>query len=372
MVTPTQPPSTPPTAPVKSSGSPLVWVLGCLAAVAVVLVVTVGIALAVWKPWKKKTPTTRPPSTTVSGPGAIAVEEPDETPELAVVELQIGAGNTDANGATFKVFSESGETIASGTVPGPVSVPADSRCKVVASKPGFRSWEDWQAAGDADSSAQVLVTLEALPPDRVIATICTATGKSANQYCPTVAPKEFPKGEEPSVCTTHGEPPARVGVKICTSTGKRANRNCPTTVTKEFDQGRVPGYCTAHKPPRAQRVTVGVCSVSGKQANQYCPNVVPRDFPAGGVPGVCTQHREPAAQKVSARICDGTGGEAAKYCSSTHMQQFLPGDVPPRCTAHTQPPGKPLQGQETWKYCPDCNAKHRDGARKCRDCGYRF
>ncbi|MGQ9729866.1 MAG: hypothetical protein ACUVX8_01205 [Candidatus Zipacnadales bacterium] len=382
------PSSTPPT---TSSKMPIGLLIGCLVGGFVLIVLGAAVGLILWHPWTRlKLPLVdRTHKTTLSEKLSTLTNPTDQTTEAttdttnqtkAFAFLNITAGNAAANGASFKLFNEAGMPLHNGTIPASLPVPPDSRCKLVVSKPGYELWEGWQSIGGPTSTHDVSVRLEKLPPNQVVVTICTATGKQANPWCPTTVRRQFDKGREPGPCTLHRPPTNQVEVSICTATGRRANRYCPSRVNRIFDANRVPPVCTVHGPPPSppQTVTKTVCTITGKLANQYCPSVTQKTFPVNAVPGVCTTHKAPPPpppppqNRVEVRICDGSGQKAGPYCPSTHVETIPKNAIPPRCQLHATPPPKPPADAEQYKWCPQCNARNRINARLCRKCGYRF
>jgi hypothetical protein len=388
MVSTGQPPTTPQpaAAPPTKSGPWTGLLIGCLAFCVVVLLAAAGIGLAVWRPWEKKGPDHPPAVTDTTGTYTDATDDDldvdlaDLTAEDASASgasdgpafLTINAANAEANGATFKLFCDDGTALDSGVLPASVSVPADSRCKLVVSKSGYKPWEDWQAAGAAGSSQDVSVLLEEQPPNTVTVSICAATGKKANQWCPTTTRKDFRKGGEPATCTVHKPPPGKVSVRICTASKRRANQWCPTAVALVFDANRVPGYCTAHKAPQ-NTVSVTICTATGRKANQWCPSTASKTFTTNSVPSTCTTHSAPPPQNtITMRICTATGQKAGQHCPDTAMRTVPRSQAPALCATHAAPPPKPPTTAQQYKWCPQCNARNRVNGRLCRKCNYRF
>jgi hypothetical protein len=363
------------------------WVyglIGCLVVFLVALAAGVVVVVFVWHPWK---PDLKPPpggETTLTEEGTEPTEtteegtEPgDATTTTGTSTLSVEAGNGEANGAAFKLFDEAGAVLASGAVPMAVDLPAGSRCKLVASRPGYRTWEGWQVIGAAGSLQSAAVRLERMPANLVSLVLCSGTGRTANPWCPTTSRRDFRVGEEPGVCTVHRAPTAQTEVVICTATARRANRYCPSKTTRVYDIARAPGYCMAHRPPQ-QTVTETICLDTGRLATQHCPRVGQKQFAVGSVPGFCTTHKPPPPppppqeSTISVRVCDGSGMKSGPYCPSTHVEERPRSDVPSRCQLHAEPPPKPPDEAEQYKWCPECNARNRVNARLCRKCNHRF
>jgi hypothetical protein len=421
MTSPVPPSAAPPP---KSSSGPLYTLIGCLAVLFIGLLAAAAVVVFVWRPWA---PDVKPPPPgTVEG--TVTTGEITQTDEgsqegseatTGASSLELIAGNAGADGAHFKLFGEAGLVIGTGQLPVTVDVPADAKYKLAVSADGYRPWEQWQTIGAAGSAQSVTVTLEKLPPDMVAVTVCTQTGRRANDWCPVTTRREFEKGKEPGVCTLHKAPPGKVAVALCTTTGKRANRYCPMVVTRVFDVNRVPGYCTLHKAPQNQ-VGVKICTASGQRANEFCPTVVTRTFDANRVPGYCTLHKAPpppqntittticldtgklatkncqrtgqktfpanavpgyctacrppppGKPKATVRICDESSQRAGRYCTSTHTVRMDADAIPPSCQMHTEPPGQSQDGVAQYKTCPECGARNRENARMCRKCRHRF